>query len=87
MTVNHAEQGAAKYCEFRNRAMRAETAAYKLGISVSLLWAKVNPSNTRFDPTFPKPFKVSDNVTVWLESELDSWLESKAMASRITQKE
>lgn len=64
-----------------NRALRAKQAAEKVGLCISAVWAKTSPKNARYDATFPKPFKVSANATVWLESELDAWLAAKA-ASR-----
>lgn len=29
---------------------------------------------SRSDPTFPKPIKLSDRVTRWLESDLEDWV-------------
>ena len=28
----------------------------------------------RSDPTFPKPIKLSDRITRWLESDLEDWV-------------
>lgn len=29
---------------------------------------------SRSDPTFPKPIKLSDRITRWLESDLEDWV-------------
>ena len=29
---------------------------------------------SRSDPTFPKPIKLSDRITRWLESNLEDWV-------------
>lgn len=68
---------------YSQRVLRVNQVSEKVGLCVSAIWAKTSPQNARYDATFPKPFKVSANATVWLESELDAWLSAKA-ASRIS---
>jgi prophage regulatory protein len=34
------------------------------------------------DGWFPKPIKISERATGWLESEVDAWIESRVAASR-----
>ena len=64
--------------KYTDRALRAKQVAEKLGVSTPFVWAKCNPDNTRYDATFPKPFKIACNVTVWLESNIDAWLAAQA---------
>lgn len=64
--------------KYTDRALRAKQVAEKLGVSIPFVWAKCNPDNTRYDATFPKPFKIACNVTVWLESNIDAWLAAQA---------
>lgn len=47
-----------------------ETAAY-LGCGIATVWRK-----TKNDPTFPKPIKLSERVTVWKLSEIEAWINS-----------
>jgi len=56
--------------ELREYLRVKETAAY-LGCSVPTVWRKM-----RDDPTFPKSIKLSERVTVWKLSELESWISS-----------
>lgn len=64
--------------KYTDRALRAKQVAEKLGVSIPLIWAKCNPDNSRYDASFPKPFKIAKNVTVWLESSIDAWLAAQA---------
>ena len=66
---------------YSQRVLRVNQVSEKVGLCVSAIWAKTSLQNARYDATFPKPFKVSANATVWLE--LDAWLSAKA-ASRIS---
>lgn len=53
----------------------------KLGISRSYLYAKqrFNPNRpTVYDPTFPKPIRLSKTRPAWFEHEIDEWLQSRA---------
>ena len=56
--------------ELREYLRVKETAAY-LGCSVPTVWRKM-----RDDPAFPKSIKLSERVTVWKLSELESWISS-----------
>lgn len=71
---------------YSKRVLRVKQVSEKVGLCVSAIWAKTSPKNARYDATFPKPFKVAANATVWLESELDVWLSAKA-ESRIDGKQ
>jgi prophage regulatory protein len=55
------------------RALRPADAAAKLGIGVSTLWLRV-----KSDPSFPRPFKLSERTTVFYERELDAFLAARA---------
>lgn len=53
----------------------------KLGISRAYLYAKqrYNPNRPRdYDPTFPKPIRLSKHRPAWFEHELDEWLLNRA---------
>ncbi|UOO93557.1 helix-turn-helix transcriptional regulator [Vitreoscilla stercoraria] len=68
-----------------NKLLRSKQVAERLCISRTAIWYKINPKNKRYDPDFPKPFKVSTNVTAWLESEIETYinhLASKRQASQ-----
>ncbi|WP_035881621.1 helix-turn-helix transcriptional regulator [Cupriavidus metallidurans] len=60
------------------KGLRPSKAAEKLDIGLSSLWAKA-----KSDPDFPKPVKLSPGTTVFLEHELDAWMERRAAHSRV----
>ena len=66
-------------------AVRAKTAYGMTGDGKSHFWARQNPKDPAWDPTFPTSFKLDDSqrsATVWFADEIEAWLESRANASR-----
>lgn len=57
--------------------LRVSPSAQKLGISRQLLYRKLNTKDTLFDPDFPKPIKLSNRATGFLESDLDNWIRKR----------
>lgn len=67
------------------RAVRAKTAYGMTGDGKSHFWARQNPNDPAWDPTFPASFKLGGSprsATVWFEDEIEAWLETRANASR-----
>ena len=67
------------------RAVRAKVAYGMTGDGKSHFWARQNPKDPAWDPTFPASFKLGDSArspTVWFEDEIEAWLEIRASASR-----
>lgn len=60
--------------EMTKRALRIKQVVKKIGLSEATVW--------RLSATgkFPKPIKLSRGCTVWLENELDDFLEFKALS-------
>jgi prophage regulatory protein len=58
------------------RAIKVASVADLTGDSVSTVWRR-----TREDPSFPKPFKLSPQSTVWNEAEILAWIEAKRASS------
>lgn len=59
------------------KMLRPQAAAAKCGFGLSTLWRKVAS-----DPDFPKPIKLSDAITSFVDAELDAYLETKVQAFR-----
>jgi prophage regulatory protein len=59
------------------KGLRPPKAAEKLGIGLSSLWAKA-----KSEPDFPKPVKLGPSTTVFLEHELDAYIEKCIEESR-----
>lgn len=56
--------------------LRVPDVAAFLGCGVATVWRR-----TKDDPTFPKPIKLSERVTVWKLSELEAWVDSRRQAA------
>lgn len=54
------------------RAVRMRDVSNLTGFSPATVWRKV-----KTDPGFPRPYKLSQGVTVWDEAELLSWIADK----------
>ncbi|MEC3887142.1 helix-turn-helix transcriptional regulator [Xanthomonas campestris] len=67
------------------RAVRAKTAYGMTGDGKSHFWARQNPKDPAWDPTFPASFKLDDSprsATVWYADEIEAWLEVRASRKR-----
>lgn len=60
------------------KLIRAKELAELLSVSDTIIWNWVNPNNRRYRPEFPKPIKISPNVTAWRESEIVAYLDQLA---------
>ena len=49
--------------------LTVEDGASSLKVGKSTVWEL-----SRSDPAFPKPIKLSDRITRWLESDLEDWV-------------
>ena len=49
--------------------LTVEDVASSLKVAKSTVWEL-----SRSDPAFPKPIKLSDRITRWLESDLEDWV-------------
>lgn len=55
--------------------LRAEVQE-RIKISRAALYAKLNPVDPAYDPTFPVPVRVGARAVRWIESEVDSYIAS-----------
>lgn len=56
----------------KTQYLRPKDLANQLGISVSSLWRWARTGK------IPKPIKLSERVTAWSSTEINSWLEAKS---------
>lgn len=65
--------------------LRVRHVCQRLNISRSSLYEKISPSSPRYDPTFPKPFKLgqtpSTKAVGFLAETIDAWALAQARAS------
>lgn len=49
--------------------------AQRIGLSKSSIYRRLNPKEKLYDPNFPKPVKIGDTTTRWVECEIEAWLQ------------
>ena len=54
-----------------NTVLRVNDTARVMGVSRATIWNWVNPKSRHHRPDFPKPIKLSENITGWLSSEIE----------------
>ena len=61
-----------------NTVLRVNDTARVMGVSRATIWNWVNPKSRHHRPDFPKPIKLSDNISDWLSSEIEEYLNKLA---------
>lgn len=62
----------------QTKLIRAKELAVRLSVSTATVWNMANPKSRHYNPNFPKPIKVSANVTGWIESEISRYIQECA---------
>lgn len=60
-----------------NKLLRITAVIERTGLSRSTIYDKMNPKSRRYDPSFPKKKRISENAVGWLESDLSIWISEK----------
>lgn len=59
--------------------IRMQQLREKTGLSRSTIYARLDPSSSSYDPSFPKQVKLGPAAVGWIEAEVDEWLAGRAM--------
>mgnify|MGYP000013351594 FL=1 len=62
--------------------LRLKQVVEQTGLSRSTIYDMMNPNSKRHDPSFPRSVELTQATVAWLESEVNTWLESKIKQSR-----
>jgi len=54
----------------------------QIRISHAGMYEKLDPSSPRYDPTFPKPIRISGRSIRFIQSEVNDWILARIQASR-----
>lgn len=54
--------------------IRLKQLSVKVGLSRSTIYDRLNRKSSRYDATFPKPFKLGSFAVGWLEEEVNAWV-------------
>lgn len=58
--------------------LRLKQVVERTGLSKSNIYDRLNPKSPRYDPTFPRQFKLGMSAVGWLKSDIEAWLVSRA---------
>lgn len=58
----------------KNTVLRVNDVASVLGVSRATIWNWANPKSGHYRPDFPKPIKLSANITGWISSEIEEYI-------------
>ena len=61
-----------------NTVLRVNDTARVMGVSRATIWNWANPKSRHHRPDFPKPIKLAENITGWLSSEIEEYLDKLA---------
>lgn len=61
----------------KNRILRCKDVIAILGIGKSTLYDWINHNSKRYDPTFPKSFKIGSASVGWDENEINTWIDKR----------
>ena len=64
------------------KMLRMKQLIEQTGLSRSTLYEMMDVKSKRYDPTFPRGIKLTEATVCWLESEVNTWIDSKIKQSR-----
>lgn len=59
------------------RIIRLPETINRTGKKRSTIYDALNPKSPRYDPSFPKPFKLGSRAIGFYEAEINKWIESR----------
>jgi prophage regulatory protein len=69
---NQTTQGA-----IMHRLLRRKEVEQTLGISRSSIYARLDANSPQYDPSFPKPIKLSQQCVAWVSWEVQRWINER----------
>lgn len=64
------------------RFIRRQEVERRIGKGRSTIYASLQRSNKRFDPSFPRPVRIGSGSVAWVESEIEDWIKLR-IAERV----
>ena len=65
--------------------LRRKQVEARTGLSRATIYSKLHKSESRpegYDPSFPRPIKLSDHAVGWIEAEIDAWIRDRILTTR-----
>lgn len=63
--------------------IRLKQLSVKVGLSRSTIYDRLNRKSSRYDATFPKPFKLGSFAVGWLEEDVNAWVRQCVMSDSV----
>lgn len=60
--------------------LRMKQMRLRVGLGRSSIYAMMNPNSRYYDPSYPRPIRISAKAVGWLESEITDWIATRASA-------
>jgi prophage regulatory protein len=54
----------------------------RVGLKKAAIYSRLDANSRFYDPSFPRPIKTGQRCVAWVESEIDTWIQSKIDATR-----
>lgn len=67
-----------------SNVIRLKQLSMKVGLSRSTIYDRLNRKSSRYDATFPKPFKLGSFAVGWLEEDVNAWVRQCVMSDSVT---
>jgi prophage regulatory protein len=56
----------------------------RVSLSKSSIYRRLDPKEKLYDPSFPRPIKLGENSTRWVETEINIWIKQHIQQCRST---
>lgn len=66
-----------------SNVIRLKQLSMKVGLSRSTIYDRLNRKSSRYDATFPKPFKLGSFAVGWLEEDVNAWVRQCVMSDSV----
>ncbi|RFU47564.1 AlpA family phage regulatory protein [Paraburkholderia sp. DHOC27] len=66
----------------RGTVLRISEVSKLTGISVSMLYEKMNRKSRYYDPTFPKKVSFGARTVGYLQADVDAWIQQRVSAGK-----
>ena len=63
------------------RVLRLKHVIHMIGLSRSTIYDKMDRKSPRYDPSFPRPFKIGLSAIGWREDAIQTWLNTRIAQS------
>lgn len=63
------------------RLLRRKDVEVAIGLSRSMIYAKLDPKSKQYDPDFPKSVQLGAQSVGWYSDEIQNWIDTRPLAN------